>query len=325
MQELFRLKQSIIQTELVKSSVLKSTLLCVLIASPHFAVFGQSKTPISPPLLTILCTVQDGGLPHIGCQKKCCNNLSPEGKNSLLVTALAIHQPDLKSTVLFEATPDIIEQWSVLKQPPSAIFLTHAHMGHYAGLMHLGREALGAKNIPVFALPKMRAFLKENAPWSQLISLKNISLMKLEAGLKTSLGALEITPILVPHRDEFSETVAYRIKGPNKTVLFLPDIDKWNRWEKDLAVVLQSVDYAFIDATFFDEAEINYRPIDEIPHPLVTETVALIKPHSDSLKNKIYFIHMNHTNPMLDETSDATKWVLKQGFHIAREGQTFEL
>ena len=108
-------------------------------------------------------------------------------------------------------------------------------------------------------------------------------------------------------------------------MLFLPDIDKWSRWENDLAEILKEVDYAFIDATFFDESELNYRPIEEIPHPLVKETISLLQPLSKKLKNKVFFIHMNHTNPMLDRKSEATKWVLKQGFNIAREGQTFKL
>ena len=89
--------------------------------------------------------------------------------------------------------------------------------------------------------------------------------------------------------------------------------------------ILKDVDYAFIDATFFDVSELNYRPIEEIPHPLVKETVALLRPLSKKLKSKVYFIHMNHTNPMLDSKSKASKWVLEQGFNIAREGQTLEL
>ena len=277
------------------------------------------------PYITILGRVQDGGLPHIGCQKLCCTSSSEELKQRLQVTALAVTQPKINSTLLFEATPDIISQWNLLENIPSAIFLTHAHIGHYSGLIHLGREALGAKSIPVYAMPRMASFLKQNAPWNQLISLKNIDLFQIEANSKNSIGQIHITPILVPHRDEFSETVAYKIEGPQKAVLFLPDIDKWSRWELNLEQILKTVDYAFVDGTFFDESELNYRPLEEIPHPLVKETIALLKTYSKKLKGKVYFIHMNHTNPMLDPKSKASKWVLEQGFNIAREGQTFRL
>ena len=285
----------------------------------------QSNINKEIPYITVLGTVQDGGLPHIGCQKLCCTRPSEELKQRLQVTALAVTQPKINSTLLFEATPDIISQWNLLENIPSAIFLTHAHIGHYSGLIHLGREALGAKSIPVYAMPRMASFLKQNAPWNQLISLKNIDLFQIEANSKSSIGQIHITPILVPHRDEFSETVAYKIEGPQKAVLFLPDIDKWSRWELNLEQILKTVDYAFVDGTFFDESELNYRPLEEIPHPLVKETIALLKTYSKKLKGKVYFIHMNHTNPMLDPKSKASKWVLEQGFNIAREGQTFRL
>ncbi|MEK9612965.1 MAG: MBL fold metallo-hydrolase [Flavobacteriaceae bacterium] len=276
--------------------------------------------------LTVLGTVQDGGAPHLGCLKSCCVRLSVKEQMERKVTALAVIQPDIDFTILFEATPDIIHQWSLLPTAPKAIFLTHAHMGHYTGLMHLGREALGAKGLPVYVLPKMKSFLINNGPWSQLIQLKNILLFDLNQGQPVSdLGAIQVTPILVPHRDEFSETAGYKIKGPHKSALFIPDIDKWTKWKWDLEQIISEVDFAFIDATFFDAAEINYRPIAEIPHPLVKETVEQLRESPPTLKNKIYFIHMNHTNPMLDPKSDASKWVLKQGFHIARKGQKFNL
>jgi len=276
--------------------------------------------------LKVLGTVQDGGVPHLGCLKSCCQNLSDNEKKSRKVTALGIIQPSIHESILFEATPDIVSQWEELQSAPKGIFLTHAHMGHYSGLLHLGREALGAKKTPVFVMPKMKSFLQQNAPWSQLVELNNVQLQKLSAkNTVMPLQKIEITPILVPHRDEFSETVGYFIKGPNKKVLFIPDIDKWDLWEENLIEWLNQVDYAFLDATFYSREEVNYRPISEIPHPLVKETIALLQAEPSSLKNKVYFIHMNHTNPLLDRTSPETKWVLSLGFHIAELGQLFEL
>lgn len=278
------------------------------------------------PFLTVLGTVQDGGSPHLACEKSCCNTLSHEQKEKRNVTALAILIPKTNSSLLFEATPDIISQWKELNKTSLSIFLTHAHMGHYSGLMQLGREALGAKNIPVYVMPKMSAFLSKNGPWSQLVSLKNIELIPLDKNkVATPSPEITVTPLLVPHRDEFSETVGYRIQGPNKKVLFIPDIDKWSKWEFSLIELLEKVDYAFIDATFFDAKEINYRPISEIPHPLVKETIAYLSSASKELKNKVYFIHMNHTNPMLNPESEETKWVIEEGFNIARKGQKFKL
>jgi pyrroloquinoline quinone biosynthesis protein B len=286
--------------------------------------FAQQSN--NTPYLIVLGTVQDGGSPHLGCNKNCCKALTVFQKEARKVTALAVIEPKSNFNILIEATPDIIPQWKTLPSAPKAIFLTHAHMGHYTGLLQLGREALGAKNIPVHVMPRMAAFLNDNGPWNQLISLGNIKLLPIVENQSVYFtNEINITPLIVPHRDEFSETVGYRIQGPNKTVLFIPDIDKWSKWNENLKAILESVDYAFLDATFFDLEEINYRPLEEIPHPLVKETIAYLDPISQGLKNKVYFIHMNHTNPLLDPKSKATQWVLSQGFHIARKGQQFRL
>ncbi len=87
-------------------------------------------------------------------------------------------------------------------------------MGHYTGLMHLGREAMGARAVPVWAMPRMRDFLASSGPWSQLVRLRNIELQPLAADSTVTLGdSLHVTPFLVPHRDEYSETVGFRIEG----------------------------------------------------------------------------------------------------------------
>ena len=302
---------------------MKTTVL-VLLFLASTPLLGQKTS--SSIYLTVLGTVQDGGSPHIGCQKKCCLNLSLQEIKTRKVTALEVFDTTTKKSLLFEATPDVISQWATLRFPLCGIFLTHAHIGHYSGLLQLGREALGAKKIPVYAMPKMHTFLETNAPWSQLVTLQNITLKKLEnKKVVHPLEEVRVTPLRVPHRDEFSETVGYIISGPQKTVLFVPDIDKWSLWEEELIHWLQKVDLAFIDATFFSAEEVNYRTLSEIPHPLVQETVSYLEAQPNRLKNKVFFIHMNHTNPLLDENSEATKWVLKQGFQIARVGQQFSL
>lgn len=289
-----------------------------------FNLTAQEKE--SKIFLHILGTVQDGGSPHLGCKKDCCLNLSEQDKKIRKVTSLEIFDQIKNESILFEATPDIIYQWNSLYSTPKGIFLTHAHIGHYSGLIHLGKEALGAKGIPVYAMPKMSFFLKENGPWSQLVKLNNIKLVNLSNNIAvTVLEKIKVTPFLVPHRDEFSETVGYKIEGPSKSILFIPDIDKWLLWNRNLIDLLKTVDLAFVDGTFFNAKEVNYRPISEIPHPLVEETIEFLSDQKESIKNKVYFIHMNHTNPLLNPKSKESKWVLGQGFRIAQIGQVFKL
>ena len=186
------------------------------------------------------------------------------------------------------------------KELPDGIFLTHAHIGHYTGLMYLGKEATNAKKVPVYAMPKMGGFLEQNGPWNQLVTNNNITLKKLENNKAIVLSEnLKVIPFTVPHRDEYSETVGYTIIGPNKTALFIPDIDKWEKWETNIIAAISKVDYAFIDATFYDAEEINNRDISQIPHPFVIESMALFDNLSETQKKKIHFIHFNHTKPFI--------------------------
>jgi pyrroloquinoline quinone biosynthesis protein B len=301
---------------------------CLIFLINYQIIKGQR----SSVKLNVIGTIQDGGSPHIRCEKKCCKFLSEEEKNKRLVSSLALVDLENYKLFLFEATPDIEKQLRLLNNNSkkeltiNGIFLTHAHIGHYSGLMYLGKEALGAEKTPVFSMPKMSNFLMNNGPWSQLVDDQNIVINKILENKNIVLNKnVSVFPIKVPHRDEYSETVGYYIKGRHKTALFLPDIDKWNKWNKSLIEVLKKVDYAFIDATFYDNKEIKNRDISEIPHPFVIETMNLLEDLSISERKKVYLIHMNHTNPLLDSSTKEYKTVINFGFNVAEIGMTFYL
>lgn len=315
-------------------TVLLASLISCAGPPPTQTIHTASDTALAKTSLVVLGNVQDAGSPQIACTKDCCKDLFKSLDQNRKVVALGVMDPQNKAKFLFEATPDIATQLKALKkyspfslsEVPDGIFLTHAHIGHYTGLMYLGKEALGAKSIPVFAMPAMKHFLESNGPWSQLVSGNNIALQALQHNNPVSLTSnLQVVPFKVPHRDEYSETVGYRITGPNKKALFIPDIDKWEKWDLDIIGEIGQVDYAFIDATFFDAEEINNRNIAEIPHPFIIESMAKFKYLPASEKSKVYFIHMNHTNPALNPTSSQTKAILKSGFNIARMHDIFEL
>lgn len=283
--------------------------------------------------LVVLGTVQDAGSPQIGCTKECCSGLFQNPDHNRQVSSLGLIDASLGKTYLFDATPDMVSQTHLLsqleggaKQTPDGIFLTHAHIGHYTGLMYLGKEALDAQEVNVFAMPRMETFLKENGPWSLLATRKNILLKELVHEQPVVLSDnITVTPFLVPHRDEFSETVGYTIQGPRKSALFIPDIDKWSVWDKDILEEIKKVDYAFVDATFYDGEEINNRDISQIPHPFVIESMQRFSQLSKTDKAKVHFIHFNHTNPIMTPESKAAQTVISKGYRIARRGTTFTL
>jgi len=283
------------------------------------------------PYLVVLGVAQDAGYPQAGQTKEW--DQVKSGKRTLgLATSLGLVDPISKERWLFEATPhfnrqlDLMDELSTTAQYPyDGIFLTHAHIGHYTGLMHLGREAMGTKQVPVYTMPGMKYFLTNNGPWSQLVSLNNISLKPLKQKQKVQLNErLSVTPIIVPHRDEFSETVGFLISANNKKLLFIPDIDKWEKWNESIIEWIQQVDIALLDATFYQNGEIPGRDMSEIPHPFVEESMALFSNLSTEDKAKVHFIHFNHTNPLLFGNTPETQSVRDGGFNVAKQGQLIQ-
>jgi len=310
-------------------SILRKNKLVVFILCATIFSCSEYKILNNNNFITVLGIAQDAGYPHIGCKKDCCNKNT--GDNKYYVTSIGLTDIENDKYYLFEATPDIGEQIKYLKSGREnkklidGILLTHAHIGHYSGLMYLGREALGANKIPVYTMPRMKKFLESNGPWSQLISLDNIDLKEINHNQNIQLSNdLIVIPFNVPHRDEFSETVGYKIIGKNKSALFIPDIDKWDLWRNSIVDEVKSVDYAFLDATFFSGDEIN-RSMKETPHPFVLETIDIFMDEDLGTKNKIHFIHFNHTNPLLNQKINLRDSILKLGFNFAKFGDKYGL
>lgn len=295
----------------------------ISVAFFHLTFISFSQNTNDQNYIQVLGIVQDAGFPHIGCEKDCCLGVSP---GEYFVSCIGLVDKKNKKRYLFDATPDLHNQLRILENFPTSdnivdgIFLTHAHIGHYTGLMYLGREGLGGNEINIFALERMSNFLQNNGPWDQLVDLKNISLNSLENLHPVNLSKdLKVIPIKVPHRDEYSETVGYKIVGKTKKVLFIPDIDKWSEWERDIIQEVKNVDYALIDGTFYNGSELN-RDMSEIPHPSIEETIGLFLNEPIQERNKIYFIHINHTNPILTNKNNIKSNIENFGFNIAQKG-----
>jgi pyrroloquinoline quinone biosynthesis protein B len=291
--------------------------------APERTPGSAAAVPATEPFAIVLGTAQDGGNPQAGTKPG--DAWAPEHRR--LVASLAIVDPASGERWLIDATPDFREQLVALDEVApvegvpglAGIFLTHAHVGHYAGLIHLGHEVIGADAVPVYAMPRMREFLGTNGPWDQLVRFRNIALRPLEDGAPVQLNErITITPFLVPHRDEYSETVGFRIDGPNRSVVFLPDIDKWERWDRRIEDVVSDVDVAYLDGTFHQDGEIPGRAMAEIPHPFIVETMRRFEGLLAGEREKIRFIHLNRTNPVASDTSAARRVVEDAGFGVAR-------
>ncbi len=292
--------------------------------------YHRTKHPVDQPYLVVLGVAQDAGYPQAGQRDEF--RLIEEGKRKKQHTvSLCLVDPVSKKRYLFDATPDFREQLEMADKfstptlyPYDGIFLTHAHIGHYTGLMHIGFEAMGASAVPVYAMPRMKNFLGTNGPWSQLVNFKNIVIQSLQDSTTVELpSSIKVMPFTVPHRDEYSETVGFKITVNGKHMVFIPDIDKWETWDVDIREVVKENDYILIDASFYKDGELPGRDMSKIPHPFTTESMELLKDLSPNDKGKVYFIHINHSNPILDEKSKEHREVFDLGFKVALEGQIF--
>lgn len=283
----------------------------LLLLAASAVVLGTQPTPSADWQLVVLGIAQDAGIPQLNCQQPLCVSIRAGKRRAERVSSLGLIDRASGRAFLFDATPDFNAQMHALTggRPPDGIFLTHAHIGHYTGLMYLGRESINARAVPVYATHKMLEFLDTNGPWSQLVALGNIERRPMEFDRAVTIAdGVRVTAFRVPHRDEFSDTVGYRIDGPRKSAVFIPDIDRWEKWERSIREVANTVDLAFLDGTFASPTEVN-RNIEEIPHPMMGRTRELLK----GTKAKLWFIHVNHTNAEL-ESDD-----------VAHEGLTFPM
>jgi pyrroloquinoline quinone biosynthesis protein B len=274
--------------------------------------------------VVVLGIAQDGGIPHIGCTQEICRT------QKHFISALAIvHE---QSVFLIDATPDLREQYAeLIKRYPQVtkknlfdgIFLTHAHMGHYTGLVYLGKESVSTKEVPVYGSEEMTIFLKKNAPWSLLVDNKNIVLKPFASEVALDFG-FKITPVAVPHRKEFTDTHGFLIQGRQNALLYIPDIDAWEPVKDSILKWLKMVDYALLDGTFYSGQELPGRDIRQVPHPTVEHSIMFFKTFPD-FAAEIFFTHLNHTNPVLNPRSSEAHKITTAGHLVAVDWQEFTL
>ena len=280
--------------------------------------------------LLVLGTAQDGGYPHTGCSEDCCREAWKDSNQKRLIASLAVL--DGKDIFLVDITPDfkyqlqLIERHINEKPRISGICITHAHLGHYMGLLELGLEVMNTNAIPVYVMPKMKSFLENNAPFTQLLELNNIRLLLLQDNCPIDIFKdVKIIPFQVPHRNEYSETVGYHIQTSNQSVLYIPDIDSWDDWDTNINELIKESDIALLDGTFYDKTELKNRDVSAIPHPSIRESIKQFSTLDKMDRKKVNFTHLNHTNNVLREESIARKDVIRQGFQIAYDGMVISI
>jgi len=301
--------------------------------------FNKSFQNLNTTKIIVLGIMQDAGLPQLGDNCERCTLARNDRAEKRFVACLGLITPSGK-TYLFDTTPDVREQIDLLnskvqrsntnsRQPVDGVFLTHGHMGHYTGLMQFGFESLSADKIPVYCTSKMKSYLTNNGPWGQLVTKDNIILKEIRPDTNVKSIELEegisVDTFWVPHRQEYTDTVGFIIKGPEKSLLYLPDIDSWSAWGIETEITLSKVDYALVDGSFYSNFEIPGRDMSNFPHPKITDSIDRFKDVPALDNTKIYFTHFNHSNPVLNKDDEIRSLVEQEGFHYVTQGMEFEL
>ncbi len=290
------------------------------------------------PYVLVLGTAQDGGLPHAACRCTRCDAARRDPERRRAIASLAVVIPATRETYLIDATPDVREQLDALprrdpsaaggvdRAPLSGVLLTHAHLGHYTGLSFFGFEAIHTQGLPVFCTPRMARYLRENGPWSQLVGLGNVALREVLPGAPFPLGpGVTARAVPVPHRDEFSDTVGFILEGPSRRTLYIPDTEPWERWASPVEELLQDVDLAILDGTFYSTDELPGRDVASIGHPLIASTMDRLEALVASGSTRVVFTHLNHSNPALDPGSEERKELERRGFAVLEDGDVLPL
>ena len=297
------------------------------------------RRPATPdPYVVVLGTAQDGGLPHASCTCPRCVAARRDPRRRRRIAAIAIIVPATGRRFLVDATPDLREQLDLLPEagthttgkvdraPVDGVLLTHAHVGHYLGLAFFGFEAVHSSRLPVHATPRMAAFLQVNAPWSRLVARDEIELKEMPPGVTFDLDdGVRVTPFAVPHRDEDSDTVGFKIEGRRHTIAYVPDTDTWATWDPEAIQALAECDTALIDGTFFGSDELPGRAVSQIGHPLMVTTMDRLEGDVRSGRLRVLFSHLNHSNNALDPEGPERRAISTRGFAVAEDGQRLPL
>jgi len=210
---------------------------------------------------------------------------------------------------------------------PDSVSLTHVHLGHVDGLGQFGKEVMGASNLPLYASSSVIAEMDKREAMEPFSPVQVVAMQ----GFEPSEGCgFELVFVPVPHRDEFADTHAIIVRGPSKTVLFLPDHDRWDSTlsEHDVETIREwlsglGVDIALIDGSFWDSNELPGRDMSEIPHPTVSESLMRLG-WRDERDPEIHFIHLNHSNPLLKHEREHDE-LTGMGWGVGWQGQHFSL
>jgi pyrroloquinoline quinone biosynthesis protein B len=307
--------------------------------------------------VTVLGSAAGGGFPQWNCACPNCSRLRAGGlcfharsQTQVLVSAnskrhfLINASPDLRTQIL--SAQLLVPAHTPRDTPISSILLTSADVDSVAGLLHL-REF---QPLHIWATPSVRRIvLEENrifrvldrakppAIWQDLPVGTWFPLAEDAASGEASLRC-RVVPLGSAYPDYVSDglrrsltpgeaVVGLVLEEGGKQAFYAPALPVGSGDWKDWA---RSSDLSLLDGTFWSENElisagVSSKAAREIGHVPLSGLGGLLQEFGSSKRGRRVLIHINNTNPILDEESPENREVRDAGWEIAYDGMQIEL
>ena len=303
--------------------------------------------------IRVLGAAAGGGFPQWNCNCKNCDGLRKGTVRAVARTQSSIIvSSDGVNWVLFNASPDLLTQ---IKNTPTlqpgrtmrdtgirAVVLMDGQIDHTTGLLML-REGKQPLNIyctdmvhedmttgnPLFTILGHYCGVK----WHKLsISAEHeYAIEGIEHLRFTSVSLKSKAPPYSPHRNDPHEgdNIGMRIVDPRtgKSVFYAPGLGEI---EPHIKPFMVSADCLMVDGTFWTDDEMvalgisqkRAREIGHLPQSGEAGMINVLKPLRASRK---ILIHINNTNPILDEDSPQRAELGRAGIEVAFDGMAIDL
>ncbi|MGA2899108.1 MAG: pyrroloquinoline quinone biosynthesis protein PqqB [Candidatus Acidiferrales bacterium] len=305
----------------------------------------------------ILGSGAGGGFPQWNCGCSNCNGLraaklhgsartqtqiafSVNSKAWFLLNA----SPDLRTQIL--ATPELAPPEGSRQSPITGVFLPSADVDSIMGLLHL-REFTPFR---IFATPAVQQIVREENTIFRVLDRAMPPVQWLGISMRPQFARVDSDPredssfrcSAVSLGGSYPDYVSDALRGSlpadqavvgllveqgEKRLFFAPSLPGRNQEWKKLA---ESSDLVFLDGTFWSDDELSRaagsgKTARAIGHLPLSGTDGLLQQFSGTGRGRRVLIHINNTNPILDEESTEYHQVREMGWEIAHDGMEFAL
>jgi len=305
----------------------------------------------------ILGSAAGGGFPQWNCACRNCGALRAGTFSGKARTQLQVAiSSEGRSWFLLNASPDLraqIESSSFLhphggqrQSPIPGVVLTTADLDQVLGLLLL-REL---QPLRIFATPSIRSVLRDDnsmfamlhriaqqAQWTDIIPGSAFPLVT-AAGEPSGIQCLPI-PLASRYPSYVAKERAAMLKADEALLgliletssggrlAYLPTVP---RLDERLLNQLEAVDVLFFDGTFWTDDELiqvqgDGQTARQMGHIPVSSPEGSIQLLAGLRRPRKIFVHVNNTNPMLDESGPEYRQVRDAGWEVAEDGWHFDL